>query len=111
MPRSHEAQLRFQSSRVIHTEPLTAVTSALTWSRSEAVFIVSPMANSTTASVVTSMPSSRSITPKARRVWPVCRSMPIRPRPSPMNSAVSPRRAESPKAAETVTKARTMSAK
>ena len=40
---------------------------------------VSPTAKSATASVVTSMPSSRSGMPKASRAWPVCRSMPIEP--------------------------------
>jgi hypothetical protein len=64
-----------------------------------------------TAMVVTSMPSSKSGTPKLRRAWPVWRSMPISPRVRPMKSETRPRSVELPKAAETVTKARTISAK
>ena len=111
VPRNQAGQERFQSSMVIQTEPLTASTSSLSWVREAAIESVSPMANSATASVVTSMPSSRSGMPKARRAWPVCRSMPMTPRPRPMNKAVMPRRALSPKAAETVMKASTISAK
>ena len=49
--------------------------------------------------------------PKESRACPVCRSMPTSPRVRPSASAVSPRSAELPKAAETVTKASTISAK
>ncbi len=111
VPRSQGFHDRDQSSRVIHTEPLTASTFSSPCTGDAATFSASPIAKSATASVVTSMPSSRSGTPKASRACPVCRSMPTSPSVSPRKSAVMPRSAESPKAAETVMKASTISAK
>ena len=111
MPRSHGFHERAQSSRFIHTEPFTGSIRSSASLGEAAILSASPTAKSATASVVTSMPSRRSGMPKASRAWPVCRSMPTSPRVRPSTSAVSPRRAESPKAAETVTKASTISAK
>ena len=111
VPRSHGFHDRAQSLALIHSEPRTGSTvsgARLPWAATNSV---SPMANMATASVVTSTPSSRSGMPKLSRACPVCRSMPMIPSVRPMNSEVSPRRAESPNAAETVTKASTISAK
>ena len=49
--------------------------------------------------------------PKVKRGWPVCRSMPMSPRKMPKTRLVSPRTAELPSTAETVTKASTISEK
>ena len=111
MPRSHGTHDRFQSSRLIQTDPLTGSTfSSAIW-RAETTASVSPMAKSATASVVTEIPSKRLGVPMVSRAWPVSWSMPIRPSARPIASAVRPRSVESPKAAETVMKASSMSAK
>ncbi len=111
VPRSQGSHERDQSSLVIQIEPFTASSRSSIPPGVAATFSVSPTAKSATASVVTSMPSSRSSTPKVIRAWPVCRSIPTTAKARPRKSAVRPLKAESPKAAETVTKASTISAK
>ena len=57
------------------------------------------------------MPSSSCGTPKAKRAWPVWLSMPTSPIASPRKRLARPRSVDSPSTAETVVKARTISAK
>ncbi|MNN73447.1 hypothetical protein D3C81_1895650 [compost metagenome] len=96
---------------VMRRPPLTASMVSCTPLNFAAEKNVSPIANRPTASVVTWMPSSISGTPKVSRACPVSLSMPISPRPMPSARLVSPRSVESPKVADTVTKASTISAK
>ena len=111
VPRSQAFQDRAQSCTVILTRPLIARTPGPPSGPCAATNSASPSANIATASVVTSMPSRSCGTPKARRVCPVNWSMPTMASARPMNSDTSPRKALSPKAADTVTKASTISAK
>ena len=46
-----------------------------------------------------------------KRAWPVCKSTPIKPSQMPKNRVASPRTAEEPSTADTVTKANTISEK
>ena len=69
------------------------------------------MAKSATATVVTSMPSRSAGMPSVSRACPLWRSMPTRPRVRPRKRLVTPFSIESPKAADTVVKASTISAK
>lgn len=110
-PRSHGFHERFQSSRVIHSEPRTASMLSCTPLKRDAVCSVSPIAKRPTASVVMDTPSSSDGTPKASRDWPVSLSMPTRPSTSPSTRLVMPRSTEVPNVADTVTKASTISAK
>ena len=110
VPRSQGFHDRFQSSLVIQTRPLTLCipSSGACW---PATAKASPKANSATAMVVTSIPSISCGTPKVSRAAPVRPSMPTQASASPMKSEVKPRSVLSPKVAETVTKASTISAK
>ncbi|MNI27533.1 hypothetical protein D3C73_812710 [compost metagenome] len=71
VPRSQAFHERAQSDAVIHTEPLIASTLSGACAPWAAMNKVSPIANIATAMVVTSIPSSRSGTPKDKRFWPV----------------------------------------
>ena len=99
------------SRRVIHSEPRTASTVSGTPPKRDTTNSVSPIANRPTASVVIDAPSSRMGISYARRAWPVSLSTPASPRTRPRARLVIPRGAESPNVADTVTKARTISAK
>ena len=111
VPRSQGLQDRDQSRAVIQTDPLTAITASSAPPRRPAMNSASPTANRATASVVTSTPSRSCGTPKDSRAWPVNWSIPTSASDSPTKSEISPLRALSPKADETVTKASTISAK
>ena len=49
--------------------------------------------------------------PSVKRAWPVCESMPIKPRKRPKKSAAIPRSGDAPSTADTVVNASTITAK
>ncbi len=75
------------------------------------MYSVSPTANRPTATIRMSIPSSSATSPKVKRGWPVCRSIPTIPIRSPMASDVIPRVADDPSTADTMTKHRIISEK
>ncbi len=109
--RSHAGHERRQSSFDIISEPDRRSISSRCRLLYAATYSASPTANRPTASTTTSMPSSSSGTPNAKRCCPVCSSMPTRPNSRPRNSIVRPRVVDCPRTAATVTKANTISAK
>ncbi len=109
-PRTQGQKERRRSERESVTPP-SGNTSGAPPRWRQAMCSASPTANSPTATSTTLTPSSSSGTPKVRRGWPVCRSMPTSPSASPKPSEARPRSAEPPSTAETVTKHSTISAK
>ena len=80
VPRSHGFHERAQSRALIITDPENFSSRSATRFKYVATYSVSPTANSPTATTTTSMPSSSSGMPSVKRAWPVCVSMPMRPR-------------------------------
>ena len=70
----------------------------------------SPIANSATTTMTTSMPSSSAGIPNVSRAWPVCCSMPTMPRVRPMSRLATPLSGETPSRVPTVTNATAISA-
>ena len=77
----------------------------------QARYKASPIANRPTAAIVTSMPSRSSGCPKVKRAWPVCKSIPTKPKSKPANKLIKPLKAEFPRTAETMMSASTIKLK
>ena len=97
--------------RDIQMDPLIASCASLAPPRYAAMYSASPTANRPTAIATTSMPSSSSGTPNAKRACPVWLSIPTSPKKSPRNRLARPLRVELPSTAATVTNAKIISAK